>query len=70
MIRLGEKDLNLLMKALKYSQKAYVASLEAKEAAIRTETALNEYIRDRSSQDEDSNKITESGKTSQKNILV
>ncbi|CAG8633836.1 9140_t:CDS:2 [Funneliformis caledonium] len=66
MIRLDEKDLNLLMKALKYSQKTYVASLKVKEAAIRTETALNEYIRDRSSQDEDSNKITESGKTSQK----
>ncbi|CAG8739393.1 7286_t:CDS:1, partial [Funneliformis mosseae] len=48
-IQFDEKDLNLLMKALKYSQKTYKVSLEVKEAAICIETALNKYIRDYSS---------------------
>ncbi|GBC23239.1 uncharacterized protein OCT59_013891 [Rhizophagus irregularis] len=44
--RLNEKDVNLLCKALQYSKSAYEEAIAAKEAAIRTELAINEFIKE------------------------
>lgn len=46
MPRLNEKDVNLLCKALQYSKSAYEEAIAAKEAAIRTELAINEFIKE------------------------
>ncbi len=67
-IRLDEKDKALLQKVLSYSQSIYdetlaareaadeskKAALEAKEAALRTESAINEYFKEQSMQEKDS----------------
>ncbi|GBC12294.1 uncharacterized protein OCT59_025994 [Rhizophagus irregularis] len=44
--RLNEKDVNLLCKALQYSKSVYKEAIAAKEAAIRTELAINEFIKE------------------------
>jgi hypothetical protein len=47
--RLSEKDADTLSKALYYSKKAYEEALLAKESSVRTENAINEFIKAQSS---------------------
>ena len=46
MPRLNEIDSDVLHKAMQYSKNAYEEAMEAKEAAIRTEIAIKEFIKD------------------------
>jgi len=43
--RLNEKDAETLNKALYYSKKAYEEAIAAKESSLRTENAINEFIK-------------------------
>jgi len=43
--RLNEKDVETLNKALYYSKKAYEEAIAAKESSLRTENAINEFIK-------------------------
>ncbi|CAB5357353.1 unnamed protein product [Rhizophagus irregularis] len=47
--RLSKKDADTLSKALYYSKKAYEEALLAKESSVRTENAINEFIKAQSS---------------------
>ncbi|CAB4385782.1 unnamed protein product [Rhizophagus irregularis] len=47
--RLSEKDAETLTKALYYSKKAYEEALLAKESSVRTENAINKFIKAQSS---------------------
>jgi hypothetical protein len=44
-LRLNDKDAETLKKALEYSRKAYEEALAAKEASIRIENTINEFIK-------------------------
>ena len=43
--RLNKKDAETLNKALYYSKKAYEEAIAAKESSLRTENAINEFIK-------------------------
>ena len=43
--RLNEKDAETLNKALYYSKKTYEEAIAAKESSLRTENAINEFIK-------------------------
>ena len=43
--RLNEKDAETLNKALYYSKKAYEEAIAARESSLRTENAINEFIK-------------------------
>ena len=49
--RLNEKDAETLNKALYYSKKAYEEAIAAKESSLRTENAINEFIKSQSHND-------------------
>ena len=49
--RFSEKDAETLSKALFYSKKAYEEAIEAKEAILRTENVINEFIKSQSHND-------------------
>ena len=44
-LRLNEKDAETLNKALYYSKMAYEEAIAAKELSLRTENAINEFIK-------------------------
>jgi hypothetical protein len=50
--RHNDKDAETLSKALYYSKKAYEEALAAKESSLRTENAVNEFIKAQSSRNE------------------
>jgi hypothetical protein len=45
-LRLNENDFNVLNKVMQYSKNAYEEAIAAKESAIRTELAINEFIKE------------------------
>ena len=47
--RLNDKNVETLNKALYYSKKAYEEALAAKKLSVRTETAINDFIKEQSS---------------------
>jgi hypothetical protein len=49
--RLNEKDVETLNKALYYSKMAYEEAIVAKELSLRTENAINEFIKSQSHND-------------------
>ena len=49
--RLNEKDAETLNKALYYSKMAYEKAIAAKESSLRTENAINEFIKSQSHYD-------------------
>ena len=54
--RLNEKDAETLNKALYYSKMAYEEAIAAKESSLRTENAINEFIKSQLHNDKHSNR--------------